>query len=369
MTATTAIHPPPASSPAFRGFQAPNYTPVPDQLFDELLPTLSGAELKTLLFVIRRTFGFKKDQEAISLSQMLGGVRTRDGRTLHGGVGLCKETLLGALRSLRAKGIIRAERQRSAAKGDEATVYRLRFAGDAADPPAAHEPPPTPPEVPLVGKLDQGVVGKVDHGGWSENPTTKQTRTQQTQANKHHHPQTPSPAPAPEPEGDTLAPTSRDGEASTGAVDDALCESLISRGITRRIARQLVATHPEVAIREQVAWQPYRPAAANPAGALVEAIRDGWPPPPAWLDAQEHAVAVARQAEAEARRRAEEERARREWEAKPPEERIAGRLQFWIQKQRIKGGREPTEAEIAARRAALLAELGAPAAAGSGAVS
>jgi hypothetical protein len=91
--------------------------------------------------------------------------------------------------------------------------------------------------------------------------------------------------------------------------------------------------------------------------------------PSAWLDAQEHAAAVARQAEEEARRRAEEEAHRREWEAKPPEERVAGRLQFWIQKQRLKGGREPTEAEVAARRAALLAELGAPAAAGPGAVS
>jgi hypothetical protein len=29
---------------------------VPDQLFDELLVELSGAELKVLLYIIRRTF-------------------------------------------------------------------------------------------------------------------------------------------------------------------------------------------------------------------------------------------------------------------------------------------------------------------------
>lgn len=47
---------------------------------------------------------------------------------------------------------------------------------------------------------------------------------------------------------------------------------------------------------------------------------------------------------------------RRRWEALPPEERIQGRLLFWLQGQRVKG-HEPTEAEIAAEQAELLAEL------------
>jgi hypothetical protein len=133
---------------------------------------------------------------------------------------------------------------------------------------------------------------------------------------------------------------------------------LISRGITRRIARDLVTTHPAEAIRQQVAWQAYRPSAKSPAGALVQAIRDAWPPPQAWVEAQEHAAAVARQAEEDACRREEEEARRREWAAKPPEERIAGRLTFWIQGRRVKGY-EPTPAELAAKRAELLAELAA----------
>ena len=45
----------------FRGFDSPNYTQVPDILFDERMAHLSGAELKVLLYIIRRTFGFKKD--------------------------------------------------------------------------------------------------------------------------------------------------------------------------------------------------------------------------------------------------------------------------------------------------------------------
>src|SRR5262249_7158248 len=140
------------------------------------------------------------------------------------------------------------------------------------------------------------------------------------------------------------------------AVDDALLELLIAQGVTRRIAQALVKSHPGEAIRQQLAWQPYRPQAKSPAGALVQAIRDAWPPPQAWVEAQEHAAAVARQAEEEARQRQEEEARRREWAQKPPEERIAGRLQFWLLGRRRKG-HEPTEAEVAARRAELLAEL------------
>src|SRR5215212_9787368 len=101
----------------FRGFQSPTYTIVPDELFDELLTQLSGAELKVLLYIIRRTFGFKRDADSISLSQMLHGITTRDGRILDRGVGLSKPTLLLALRSLEDKNVIVTERRRSADRG------------------------------------------------------------------------------------------------------------------------------------------------------------------------------------------------------------------------------------------------------------
>lgn len=72
----------------FHGFARPTYTPVPDELFDELLTRLNGAELKTLLYIARRTFGFKRDSDNISLSQMLKGITTKDGRRLDGGTGV-----------------------------------------------------------------------------------------------------------------------------------------------------------------------------------------------------------------------------------------------------------------------------------------
>jgi hypothetical protein len=154
----------------------------------------------------------------------------------------------------------------------------------------------------------------------------------------------------------TSAPTASDTGRTVGASDDALVAALIARGITPRIAQRLVATSPAEIIREQLVWQGQRPVATNPAGALVQAIRERWPAPPGVAAAQARTVAVQQQAEEAHRREQEEAARRREWEAKPAEERIAGRLTFWIQGRRAKR-HEPTPAEIAARRAELLAEL------------
>src|SRR5690349_6100842 len=97
----------------FRGFRSPNYTQVPDELFDELLADLSGAELKVLLYIIRRTFGFKKDSDSISLSQITSGIETRDGEVLDRGTGLSKASVANAVKSLEARGVILRTRRRS----------------------------------------------------------------------------------------------------------------------------------------------------------------------------------------------------------------------------------------------------------------
>ncbi len=111
----------------FDGFASPNFTQVPDELFDVLMPQLSDAELRVLLYIVRRTFGFKRDTDAISLSQMVSGITTREGQVLDRGTGLSKATVARGLAGLRAKGVILAERRSSVQRGNEATTYRLRF--------------------------------------------------------------------------------------------------------------------------------------------------------------------------------------------------------------------------------------------------
>src|SRR5688572_7208832 len=127
--------------PAFAGFSSPSYTQVPDELFDVLMPTLADAELRVLLYIIRRTFGFKRDADAISLSQMVHGITTRDGRVLDRGTGLSKATVARGLKGLREQGIIIARRHSSAERGHEATSYRLRFKTEplTLTPPLSHQ--------------------------------------------------------------------------------------------------------------------------------------------------------------------------------------------------------------------------------------
>lgn len=98
---------------------------VPDELFDEQLPGLSGAELKALLYIIRRTFGFKKNNDNISLNQLLTGITTKSGKILDRGTGLSRSALVSALKGLVNKNLIIAERRGSLGKGNESTNYRL----------------------------------------------------------------------------------------------------------------------------------------------------------------------------------------------------------------------------------------------------
>ncbi len=119
------------SDPQFRGFVTPNTTPVPDQLFDELMTELSGAELKVVLYIIRRTYGFKRAQDTISLNQMLRGIQRKDGSVLDRGAGLSKPTLLSALRSLEERGVILRQRRSNDKHGDMPSSYSLRLLSDS----------------------------------------------------------------------------------------------------------------------------------------------------------------------------------------------------------------------------------------------
>lgn len=114
----------------FDGFSSPNGTLVPDELFDVLAPGLSEAELRVCLYIIRRTFGFKKQADDISLRQMVDGIQTRDGRVLDNGAGVVKSAAARAVKGLVEKGVVIAVRNRSADKGNEPTTYALRFKGE-----------------------------------------------------------------------------------------------------------------------------------------------------------------------------------------------------------------------------------------------
>jgi len=82
-----------------------------------------------LLYIMRHTFGWKKDSDAISLSQMGKGVVRRDGTRLDSGAGITTRSAQRALPLLEAKGLIIATRQVTAIGDPATTVYSLRMRG------------------------------------------------------------------------------------------------------------------------------------------------------------------------------------------------------------------------------------------------
>ena len=103
----------------------PNSTQVPDRLFDELLPDLSLGELRVLLYIIRRTFGFQRREDKVSLTQLTRGITRKNGKVLDRGTGLHRETVTAALRSLEDKGLIASNRRESRKNGNLSSNYRL----------------------------------------------------------------------------------------------------------------------------------------------------------------------------------------------------------------------------------------------------
>jgi len=89
----------------------PNYTQTPNDLFDHWLPHLSEGELKVLLVIMRKTFGWHKKRDRISISQLAKIT------------GMKEETVINASKSLQGKGII--NRVVIGEIGRQSTYYEL----------------------------------------------------------------------------------------------------------------------------------------------------------------------------------------------------------------------------------------------------
>ena len=84
----------------------PNSSQIPNVILDLVLPRISEAEARCLLYICRRTFGFHKDEDNISFSQFENGIKTSQGRRLDYGTGLSRPSVNAALQNLIKVGVI-----------------------------------------------------------------------------------------------------------------------------------------------------------------------------------------------------------------------------------------------------------------------
>jgi len=234
----------PSFVPAWSTSTTTATTATPDWLFDDVAPDLDKAPLKVLLYIVRRTCGFRKSADAISLSQFQHGIVTRDGRPLDKGAGVKnRTTLLRALTDLEARGLIGHQDALHADGGHATTVYYLRGPGQAEG--AASAPPSLP--------HDRGGVVRSAHPPLVRSAHPQQTDVPTNREIERSLPPTPV-APITEP---------RNGDEATQFV-----------GAPGRDDAGAPTTPAQAQRRIDADYQ----ALAGPIAALVERLGDGAPP-------------------------------------------------------------------------------------------
>lgn len=153
------------TDPRFTKYSTPNsesaapidevggFTPLPDVLLDQFLADLSGSETKVIMYVARRTYGFQKQHDEISVSQMAEGITKRDGAILDRGTGLSRQAVITAVGKLMDKGLLMKVRNYDPRRGDTANTYRMTLPKPCHTEETSSTPPVSKNYTPRVQKL------------------------------------------------------------------------------------------------------------------------------------------------------------------------------------------------------------------------
>jgi phage replication O-like protein O len=272
----------------------PNSTQVPDIILDHWMAELSGAEFKVVMYIARRTYGFGKERDTISLTQIAEGIVRRDGTVLDRGTGISRASVARSVKTLEEMGIIiRKTNLSETGREFEENTYSINLdwqpKGGSATGGQDTSPAPTSDGSEPGGvvskcdypgsKSESGVVSKLDYlvakpdGGWSQNNTTvvskcyiQETDLQETD----QHPASASQQPA---------------EIGADDVLLSLVQELVSHGVGRGTAERLARLKPE-ACRRYLAYLPYARIKTTEGAWLANAIRDEYGAPEGYEKAQ-----------------------------------------------------------------------------------
>lgn len=99
------------------------FTQIPDKMLQACFEAKTASEIKALLYLCKRTYGYKKQSDRVSLSQFLEGITKADGTNIDQGCGIkSKSSLVKALDSLKQKAVFAVSAVRGA---KEAYLYTM----------------------------------------------------------------------------------------------------------------------------------------------------------------------------------------------------------------------------------------------------
>jgi hypothetical protein len=311
------------SSP-WPGFTVPRYTQVPDEIFDVLMPILTEAEFKCLCYICRRTFGFRKNSDAISLNQMSEGITTRDGKVIDRGTGMGRASVKRALSYLTKSGVVEVKKRISEDGEYETNIYSLRILIHDDGSPHIPHPGNNPGLDPGSSSAQRGVGSNITHpqdiksmevGSNKAYPRLKSIpkvgSNYHIQEIEHIHTVNNSTSLQ---QANVVAPLGHTSKT-------ALQESLVDLGITKAAAKRLLAQHTTDKVARVIEYALYRlskgwqPRESLP-GWIVSAITENWQIP-SWFKTStesESQKAAQTQAQQRALQRLEKEREQEEAE-------------------------------------------------------
>lgn len=251
----------------------PNSTQIPDVILDRWMSHLTGAELKVLLYVARRTYGFGKGSDRISLQQIARGIRRRNGSALDLGTGLSVSSVARSAKSLEERGLLLRQQNRDESTGEhDETMYSLNLECEA---PSVEAQTASPVEAVAADGAGEGVLPKSEDvlsetGGGTPILGVGVLPKSEIQ--------------------ETEQETDQETAAGTAAGLSDLIAELVSRDMNREDAVRLAQAKPDEC-RRQLAYLPYKAGElrGSPGAWLRCAIEGEYGPPAGYRRARESA--------------------------------------------------------------------------------
>jgi len=230
----------------------PNSTQIPDVILDQWMCDLSGAELKVVLYIARRTFGFGKESDNVSLNQIANGIKKRDGNVLDRGTGLSVSSVARSLKSLEEQNILMRKTNINDKNEHDENTYSLNLNWSGQVLPKSENPP------------------SKNGGGYSQNRGTGTPKIGGRVLPKSETQETVQ---------ETVQETAATGATAAAAVFSESYKQLKEMGLDDAAAIELSTIYPDERIKRQCLWFKFRVADRNPLGALRSSIVEDWGDP------------------------------------------------------------------------------------------